>query len=179
MRGSSINISHLTDLVTATGVVIAVYQLAQARRARQHELANLYVQRFWDIDDLRQRATQAGKSEELDVLDLRYLRLCEDEFEIARAGLLDPKIWAVWHGPIVEGLRDSKPLREAHPREFVLAQRCLAANQHEPSECPAIIGRLRPNPYSRHRWWGTRTARRFAALLRGPGGRQQSSSSAG
>ena len=158
----------------AADIWIALDDVQFVRRDYQHrvrlgrrddELANLYVQRFWHIDDLRQRAAQASNAEEMLLLDRMYARLCEDEFEIARVGLLDAKIWAVWHGPIVEGLRDSQSLCNASTAEFVLARRCLGAEQHEPSECRALIGRLRPNPSTRHRWWATRTMRRCAALF--------------
>ena len=169
-EGDSINISLLANLVTivvgGVGVPVALYQLSLARRARQHELANIYIQRFWDIDDARQRATIDGKDNEALFQDRRYVRLCEDEFEIARLGFLDPKTWAVWHSAIRDALQGSRSLTAAGPDELVLARRCRDAAQHEPSACPAIIGRLEPNRASKHRSWLTRKGRGVAARLR-------------
>lgn len=85
----------VTLLVAAIGVVLAMRELKQGNRQQLLELGNLYIQRYWQIDDDLLRLPK-GSAEHTHARH-RYLRLCEDELEAARNGWLDPAQWEVWH----------------------------------------------------------------------------------
>lgn len=126
----------------------------------------MYVQRFWDIDDRRLRAEQVGDKDELLLQDRRYVRLCEDEFELVRLGWIDAEIWAVWHASIRVALEHSRALVDAEPIDLLLARRCRGAFEHEPTACPAVIGPLESTRASKHRYRLRRNRRRVAPQLR-------------
>jgi hypothetical protein len=95
---------ELASWATAAGAVIAAIGLLLTARQlkiqnRQHrlELGSLYINRFWSVDDELTMADPASEPERYKRLRIRYLKLCEDEFDAARLGWLDPQQWAVWH----------------------------------------------------------------------------------
>ena len=95
---------ELASWATAAGAVIAAIGLLLTARQlkiqnRQHrlELGGLYINRFWSVDDELTMADPASEPERYKRLRIPYLKLCEDEFDAARLGWLDPQQWAVWH----------------------------------------------------------------------------------
>lgn len=91
----------LGTLVTAiVGLSLVGWQLREQRRTMRAEFGNLYVQRFWAIDDdllLEDKGSNRHKQHRH-----RYLRLFEDEFDAAALGFLDRQQWRVWHSVIDE-----------------------------------------------------------------------------
>lgn len=87
----------LGTLVTAVvGLSLVAWQLRDQRRAMRAEFGNFYIQRYWAIDDamlLEPKGTDDHRRQRH-----RYLRLFEDEFDVASLGFLDDEQWAVWHG---------------------------------------------------------------------------------
>ena len=124
----------MTGLVTSLGVIVAVVVgicgIAQALRARQHQLAQSYVDRYWQLSD---HAMAGGAARRLE-LDPRYWQLCEDEFEAARLGWLDPHTWPVWHDAIRTALCRS----EYHDGNMGLGLCTADDSGHGPWDCPGI-----------------------------------------
>ena len=85
-----------TLVVAVIGVVGGLMALRQGNRQQLLELGNLYIQRYWAIDDDLLRLPK-GSTEHKQARH-RYLRLCEDEFEAARRGWFDESQWTAWHG---------------------------------------------------------------------------------
>lgn len=86
----------LGTLVTAiVGLSLVGWQLGEQRRSMRAEFGNLYVQRYWEIDDdllLENKGSDRHKQHRH-----RYVRLFEDEFDAASLGFLDRQQWSVWH----------------------------------------------------------------------------------
>ena len=134
-----------TFLVAFFGVCLVVSQLRQQERAMKAEFGNLYVQRFWQIDDAR---ILLKESDPIRLQhDRRYLRLFEDEFEVAKIGLLDGKQWDVWHGVLDDERARQRVIAnlltcDNEGAEFDLLRRCLAQREseggpHKISRCAA------------------------------------------
>src|SRR6476661_3399334 len=94
-------VADIASIVTAVGVFFAVIGLFAQTRQRKFGLAELYIQRYWQIDDAMKLAVAEGKSDAVD--QARYLVLCEDEYEVAQLGWIDANVWRVWHEAIVIG----------------------------------------------------------------------------
>lgn len=88
-RGTSVGLEFGTLAVAVVGVVGGLMALRQGNRQQRLELGNLYIQRYWAIDDDLLRLPKG--SPEHKQARHRYLRLCDDEFEAARRGWVDPK----------------------------------------------------------------------------------------
>lgn len=59
------------------------------------DFGNLYIERYWNIDDA---LLIEPKDEELHRHHRhRYIRLFEDEFDVANLGFLDARQWEAWH----------------------------------------------------------------------------------
>jgi len=59
------------------------------------EFGNLYIERYWQIDDdllLEPKGSERHRQHRH-----RYLRLFEDEFDVAYLDFLDPQQWEAWH----------------------------------------------------------------------------------
>lgn len=132
----------LGTLVTAVlGVILGLRQLKRSQRLERLELGNLYVQRYWEIDDAM-LLTEKG-SDEHRRHRRRYLRLCDDEFEAARQDWLDPDQWAVWHSFLSQDSGRRKLEADlaslgAGGTEFEFVRTCLSATSgHSWVACPA------------------------------------------
>lgn len=136
-----ISLATLTTAVVGLGVV--VWQLREQRRAMQVELGNLYIQRFWAIDDdllLEPKGTKLH-----DLHRHRYLRPFEDEFDVATLDFLDERQWDVWHSVLDDrhGLElVETDLAVCNPAgdQFRRLRRCVRQRtqdrpQHDVSEC--------------------------------------------
>lgn len=105
------------------------------------ELGNLYIKRYWEIDD--DLLILPKGSPEHTRARYRYLRLSEDEFEAASRRWLDKKQWVVWHEWLTQPKAQDK-LREdlsrcsSDPADFDRLQRCLRSGvNHSWSSCQA------------------------------------------
>jgi hypothetical protein len=151
------SLETVANVATALGIVFAVFQLSRSRAERRHQLAQIYIQRFWEISDARLRAEKGNGDTEMEAA--RYLRLCEDEYEIAALRFLDSRTWHLWHRTIrqcLEGDIDSQKLLDAEPDAFQLVQACWRQRpaEHAPRQCEAREeARRRSTPSQPSRWW--------------------------
>src|SRR5689334_21243876 len=85
-----------TLAVAMVGLALVVWQLREQRRGMRAEFGNLYVQRYWEIDDdllLETKGSDRHRQHRH-----RYLRRFEDEYDVAALGFLDARQWQAWHG---------------------------------------------------------------------------------
>ncbi len=148
-RGLGLVIRDIAGIATAVGVLLAVFGLFAQTHQKKFALAQLYIKRYWAIDDDLTRTENEGAStmsaRARDVK--RYLRLCEDEFEIARLGWIDAAIWDVWH----EGICTQITKLQAETNDFALLTECATGGDgHSARRCPAMSEMSR-----RHKliWW--------------------------
>jgi hypothetical protein len=148
---------ELASWATAAGAVIAAIGLLLTARQlkiqnRQHrlELGGLYINRFWSVDDELTMADPASEPERYKRLRIRYLKLCEDEFDAARLGWLDPQQWAVWHSEYLRAslraelesaIRDHGDALDLRSLKACLAQ-TTSVGPHDAQTCSALAIRL-------------------------------------
>ena len=104
---------------------------------------SLYIQRFWAIDDDLLLAPKGTKMH--DQHRHRYLRLFEDEFDVAALHFLDERQWAAWHSvlddphalELVEAdLAVCDPVGDQFRRlRRCVQQRAQHSRRHAVSEC--------------------------------------------
>jgi hypothetical protein len=125
----------LGTLVTAiVGLSLVGWQLREQRRAMRAEFGNLYIQRYWDIDDallLEAKGSDLHKQHRH-----RYLRLFEDEFDVATLGFLDRRQWSVWHSVLDDPrvlVRVQEDLHVCNPAEdqFRRLRTCIRQRDRE------------------------------------------------
>lgn len=123
--------------------MVAAAGLFAQTQARKFGLAQVYIQRYWEIDD---RFIEEGCPSPGSANARRYLRLCEDEFEVARQGWIDLGVWRTWHS----GIRLQVAELELDVSKYELLSQCVHTPEHQPSRCPSIrtAGMRR-----RFRWW--------------------------
>lgn len=131
------------------GLGLVVWQLREQRRAMRAEFGNLYVQRYWEIDDdllLEPKGTDKHRQHRH-----RYLRLFEDEFDVAALGFLDSRQWEVWHGVLdnesaLAKVKDDLELCDPVGSSFerlrgCIAQRDLERISHSAERCRSARAR--------------------------------------
>jgi hypothetical protein len=97
-------------VVTAAGVVAAVFGLRQSNRERLRQFEAMYVQRYWQILDQMSLDMLAGTNErpasEADLKAMRaYLFLCEDELEMRGRGYIADTTFRIWTDAAVAQLQ--------------------------------------------------------------------------
>jgi hypothetical protein len=116
------------------GLSLVGWQLRLQRIAMQAEFGNLYIQRYWSIDDDLLIALKG--SEEHRRHRHRYLRLFEDEFDVASLGFLNPHQWRAWHA-VLDGekalVRVKDDLKVCNPAEdeYELLRACIRQRDRE------------------------------------------------
>lgn len=136
----------LGTLVTAVvGLSLVAWQLREQRRAMRAAFGNLYIQRYWEIDDdllMEPKGSERHKQHRH-----RYLRLFEDEFDVASLGFLEREQWRAWHSVlndtntldlVKEDLRVCNPAND----QFEQLRRCIEQRDrdggaHDVSQCAA------------------------------------------
>lgn len=94
--------SLIIEGLTLLAIVFAVLQLVGDRNQRHREFENLYVQRYWNLEDSLSDEVYLNKSDVQPTLgsDYRlivsYLRLCEDQIDIRREGFVTDRTWKIW-----------------------------------------------------------------------------------
>jgi len=123
-----------TLLTAVLGVCFVGWQLGEQRRAMRAEFGNLYIQRYWSIDD---DLMLADKNSPVHAQHRhRYLRLFEDEFDVASLGFLDKKQWRAWHSVLdshkmLARLEDDLAVCNPDGDEFDRLRSCLAQRKRE------------------------------------------------
>jgi len=119
-------------MATALGVIMGVYQLSLSRRQAHSDFEQRFIDRYWQIADVALSEDGVDASQD----DLRrYLRLCEDEFELMRLGQIRWATWEIWHDGI------SKDRRSSHAVEEGLhwVGECITAAPHRGYDCRALF----------------------------------------
>jgi hypothetical protein len=100
----------------------------------QAEFDNLYIQRYWSIDDDLLLALKG--SEEHRRHRHRYLRLFEDEFDVASLGFLNTQQWRAWHS-VLDGqkalsrVKDDLTVCNPAEDEFERLRACIRQRERE------------------------------------------------
>ena len=140
-------LSDVAALATAAGVFAAVVQLILSRKQARASFEYEFIKRYWAInDDALYQPTIQGGAVERD----RYLRLCEDEFEVMRLGSTSWRTWEVWH----EAIRDGAAKYRDHLAGYDWLRTCMEDGDHPGSDCDGIF-RSSPGVHSQHisaRW---------------------------
>lgn len=100
-------IGDIALIVTALGVLAAVYGLRQSYRERLQQFESMYVTRYWSLlDRLSVEALRGSDPKSLSNSDERviraYIRLCEDELEMREAGYIGDNTYILWAEGICE-----------------------------------------------------------------------------
>lgn len=124
-------IGEIAGMATAVGVFVGAAGLFAQTRARKFGLAQVYIKRYWEVDELfvgddrqRHESTYAR----------RYLRLCEDEFDAARLGWVDIAVWRAWH----EGIRSQVQREGFNVDKYVQLKRCIEQSDHQATKCRGL-----------------------------------------
>lgn len=125
-------IGEIAGAATALGVFIAAAGLFAQTRARKFGLAQVYIKRYWEVDEL---FVQDERQRHDSTYARRYLRLCEDEFDAARLGWVDIAVWRAWH----EGIRSQVGEQRFDVSKYGQLARCIEQRKdHEPTKCPGF-----------------------------------------
>jgi hypothetical protein len=121
-------IGEIAGVATAIAVFVAAAGLFTQTRARKFGLAQVYIERYWEVDEFFLREGCPGPDS---ANARRYLRLCEDEFDAARLGWVDIAVWGAWH----EGIRLQVVELGLDFRKYGQLKRCIDQGDHEPTKC--------------------------------------------
>lgn len=132
-----------TLLALIIGLGLLAWQARGQKRALRAEYGNVYIQRYWQIEDDLLVTDEASPQHRIHLQ--RYLRLFEDEFDAATLRFLDLPQWAVWHGVLDDDRarqRVTETLQACDPAagEFRRLKSCLAqrdrdGTRHDISRC--------------------------------------------
>ena len=97
-------------IITAAGVLAAVFSLRQSNRERLRQFEAMYVQRYWSILDQLSLDALSGSTKnspsEADLKAIRaYLFLCEDELEMRGRGYIADTTYEIWTDAAVTQLQ--------------------------------------------------------------------------
>ena len=103
-------LADIALIVTAVGVLAAVFGLRQSNRERLRQFEAMYVQRYWSILDQLSLGTLAGSAgnppSDADLKAVRaYLLLCEDELEMRGRGYIADTTYKIWTDSAVAQLQ--------------------------------------------------------------------------
>ena len=105
-------VGDIALVITAVGVLGAVYGLRQSYRERLRQFEAMYVQRYWSILDRLSLEALKGSDPEFiskaDELAIRaYIQLCEDELEMRAAGYIGDGTYILWADGMLEQFNQS------------------------------------------------------------------------
>lgn len=94
-------IADIALIVTAAGVLAAVFGLRQSNRERLRQFEAMYVQRYWSIlDQLSLDALDMSAPDSVSADNRKairaYLFLCEDELEMRGRGYIADSTYKIW-----------------------------------------------------------------------------------
>jgi hypothetical protein len=138
-------IGDIAGIATALAVFIATAGVFAQGRARRFGLAQVYIRRYWQIDD---NLLDEGSLTPDSANARRYFRLCEDEFDAAREGWIDVAVWRAWHASIrlqVSGFEHNEVAK------YEQLQRCMDQDpqNHKATRCKGL-GKVR---WRQKIWW--------------------------
>lgn len=140
-------IADVALIVTAAGVLAAVFGLRQSNRERLRQFEAMYVQRYWSIpDQLSLKALDSSSPESINDTDRKamraYLFLCEDELEMRARGYIADSTYKVWSEAARTQLEQPmfKAVWEQVAKEAAFPYQHLKALLSEPSYDPVTAG---------------------------------------
>jgi hypothetical protein len=143
-------IANIALIVTAVGVLAAVFGLRQSNRERLRQFEAMYVQRYWSIlDQLSLNALGSFALDSIGDDDRKairaYLFLCEDELEIRGRGYIADSTYRIWSEAARAQLEQPmfKAVWEQVAKEATFPYQHLKALLSEPSYDPLTAGFLR------------------------------------
>lgn len=100
----------VTSCITALGVLLAVPQIVELNRQQHRSFEQLYVQRYWQLQDGYSVDFQLGRRNtplaDKDAATARaYLQLCEDELDMFKAGRVTRSTWQNWRSGMEPALQ--------------------------------------------------------------------------
>lgn len=91
-------LSTVMQLLTASAIIFAGWQLLLHSRQMHRDFEMLYVQRYWELMD--KRSDEFLLNDDLMEMDRRvargYLQLCEDEIDLRKLGRVTDNTWGFW-----------------------------------------------------------------------------------
>lgn len=134
----------IANLATAFGILVGVAALWVSYGQSRTQFEQSFVKRYWLIADDHMRVENGittnlgGYIHALELHNRRYLRLCEDEFELRRLRRIRRGTWEIWHAAIVTMPDDVKGLLFERPDsqsseddDFSHVRRCISQAIHE------------------------------------------------
>lgn len=105
-------LADIALVVTAIGVLGAVYSLRQSYRERLRQFEAMYVERYWSLlDQLSLSALKGSPFTEISETDERairaYIRLCEDELEMRQNAYVGDTTYRIWSDAICEQFKQA------------------------------------------------------------------------
>jgi hypothetical protein len=143
-------IADIALIVTAVGVLAAVFGLRQSNRERLRQFEAMYVQRYWSIlDQLSLGALDMSAPGSVNADDRKairaYLFLCEDELEMRGRGYIADSTYKIWSEAAKAQLE--QPMFEEVwnylTKETAFPYQHLNALLSDPSYDPLRVGFLR------------------------------------
>lgn len=124
-------IGDIAGIATAVAVLLAAAGLFAQTHQRKFGIAQLYIERYWHVDE----AFLTNPRPNPDSPDARrYLRLCEDEYDVAGFGWIDVGVWRTWHDGICGQVRRLGLRVDGYDH---LAA-CLGSYDHIATKCPGV-----------------------------------------
>lgn len=127
-------IGEIADIATAVAALIPAASLFAQSRDRKFGLAQVYIQRYWEIDDkfIEEGHPGCGANAR------RHLRLREDEFEVTRQGRIDFGVWRTWHSGIRSRVAELDLEQEVS--KYELLSKCIGSPDpnHSARKCKAL-----------------------------------------
>ena len=113
-------ITALASLGALGGLLLVSSQLRMQKKQLNRDIENDYLQRYWQIRDNIDACSNAGVEQRR--WRLAYLRLCEDQIDLAQAGGVTVETWAQWDSGMRGELQRfpiyAEVIRDAHPGEL-------------------------------------------------------------
>jgi hypothetical protein len=143
-------IADIALIVTAGGVLAAVFGLRQSNRERLRQFEAMYVQRYWSIlDQLSLDALEGSSQASIGHGDRKgiraYLFLCEDELEMRGRGYIADTTYEMWSEAVIAQLEQPmfQAVWEQVAKEAIFPYKHLKALLPDPTYDPLTAPFLR------------------------------------
>ena len=124
-------IGDIAGIATAVAVLLAAAGLFAQAHQRKFGLAQVYIQRYWEVAEYLLTNHQPPDNSPDAV---RYLRLCEDEYDVARLGWIELGVWTIWH----DGIRGQICDLRLDFNDFEHIKLCMTTKDHHATNCPGV-----------------------------------------
>lgn len=109
-------VEFVASIATAGGIILGVVALWLTRSQSQTVFEQSYIDRYWVIvDDMAREQFNVVAPGNIRLFEYRYLRLCEDEFELRKLKRIRRRTWRVWHDAMTAASRSLLPALDRSP----------------------------------------------------------------